>query len=136
MQSKLLLFGATSKVYIEFDGNINELINILNASLEINLYIETDMNPPHEEFGMAECLGFEIWLYQSHHFDTADYELSFATSDCFLETFEERMYDISLWFAKIISKVAKLKLFVIYDNIVYSVENGNFNFLKHSDFIF
>lgn len=105
-------FGASALVYLKYNGEITELAKILSDKLEIpEIYLDTDMDPPHELFGMGGALGFELWLHKSTQVDGFDFEIKIETYMDVRDRFAYEMFDLSPWFAREISRRCQLETY-------------------------
>ena len=112
------LFGAKAIVYLKYDGEITELETILSNKLEIpEIYIDTEMFPPHEAFGISGALGFQIWLNKSTHIEDFNFEIQIETYMDVKEHFEYEMFDLSPWFAKEISRRCGINIYAPDNNL-------------------
>jgi len=112
------LFGAKASVYLKYDGEISELAKILSDKLELpEIYLDTDMDSPHEVFGMTETLGFELWLYKSKPVNDFNFLIKIETHLEVKDRFEYEMFDLSPWFAKEISRRCGIDTYVPDNNL-------------------
>lgn len=106
------LFGAKALVYLKYDGEMEELAKVLSDKMEIpEIYFDTDMNPPHEVFGIGGALGFQFWLHKSTEFEDFNFEVQIETSMDVRDRFDNEMFDLSPWFAKQISAMCKIETY-------------------------
>lgn len=118
------IFGANASVYLKYDGEITELAKILSSGLEVpEIYVDTDMFPPHEIFGMTETLGFELWLNKSILVKDFNYIIKIETYMDVKDHFEYEKFDLSPWFAKEILRRCKIETYILDDNIYSGNEN-------------
>lgn len=115
MNKKLL--GAKASVYLKYDSEIKELAKLLTDELELpEIYMDTDMDPPHEVFGMSETLGFELWLHKSTLIKDFNFLIEIETYMDVKDRFEYEMFDLSPWFAKEIARRCKIETYVSINN--------------------
>ena len=104
------LFGARALVYLKYDGEMEELAKVLSDKMEIpEIYFDTDMDPPHEVFGMGGALGFQLWLHESTDIEGFNFEIAIETSMDVRDHFDYEMFDLSPWFAKEISRRCEIE---------------------------
>lgn len=112
MENLNKIHGAKAKVFIQYEGSLQEMGLQIEQGLQIPaLRYENMEDEPYNLVGYAEILGFEVELMESQHKDKwSDYHfiLTATTSDSFQEIFYDRMFDISLWMARYISLVCEL----------------------------
>jgi hypothetical protein len=113
------IWGVKAKVYFKANEELESLAKKIEKGLVLAEFtIDTDQDPPHEEFGMTESAGFVIWL----HKERAKKDFSFVfevESSCISEAvFDDRMHDVSLWMAKYISINCGISAFVVVDEAV------------------
>ncbi|MFO0899486.1 MAG: hypothetical protein U0836_18825 [Pirellulales bacterium] len=106
----LCVYGAFASVRIRYAGTLEQLASLLASGLNIKPFVVQPMeDPPHGEVGMIEALGWEVWLQADsadlpHHF-----QLRIETEDSLTEAFEERMYNLSPWFARLLGVLCDLE---------------------------
>lgn len=107
MQISDIVYGAFSKVFIQYEDSLQELGSIIELGLHIPKFRYENMeDEPYDLVGYSEVLGFEVELVCSQHSQTwpeYQYLISVTTTDSFQELFNDRMFDISLWMARYIS---------------------------------
>lgn len=104
MNKNLDIWGVEALVLLKYNRSLIDLVEILRETLQLQDFtIDTDQDPPHEEFGMGEALGFEYWLNKSSILSGYNFEFSFQTENSSQEIVYGKMHDISLWLAKLIS---------------------------------
>lgn len=112
-------FGAKASVHLRYDEEITKLAKILSDDLELpEIYMDTDIDPPHEVFGMTETLGFELWLYKSTLVKNFNYIIKIETYMEVKDNFEYEMFDLSPWFAKEISRRCKIETYILDENLL------------------
>ncbi|MDI4647868.1 hypothetical protein [Cohnella hashimotonis] len=101
------VYGARTKVFIQFEGTLQDLGTKMEKGLNIStLRYENMEDEPYDLVGYAEVLGFEVELRSMQNSDKwPDYQflLEATTTDSFQEVFNDRMFDISLWMARYLS---------------------------------
>lgn len=103
--------GARAKVYLKFNGTIEELSKLLSKGLIISdFFFDTNEDPPHEVTGQSEALGFSIWLNKAVGINGYDFVLELETNMCLEETFNDLLCDISPWLSKYISEICDLEV--------------------------
>jgi hypothetical protein len=116
-------WGTKASILLKYSGDLRSLTELLGNKLEVpNFFIDTDMEPPHEEFAMGGTLGFTIWIYNSTLKPDLNYSLDIETSNCLHEIFDDRMHDISLWFAKYVSLMTDLDCCVSLDKDYFFIK--------------
>lgn len=104
--------GAHAKVFIQYDGSLQDLGSKIEKGLNIPaLRFENMEDEPYDLVGYAEIFGFEVELKESLQNDkwsNYQYLLKATTTDSFQEIFNDRMFDISLWMARYISLMCEL----------------------------
>lgn len=97
------IFGARAEVILRFDGELETLATKLSEGLiHVPFEVGPRDEPPHDLVGSCEALGFEIWLEQTSF---GNYRLRFETEHCLEESFNDQMYDLSLWLARYVSSI-------------------------------
>lgn len=95
-------FGVKACVLIKYSGTIHELGTLLQEKLQISeFYYDTDMDPPHEEYGMGGGMGMDCWLYRSENENLFEFSMS-STESTHHEMLNGNMHDISLWLKSIL----------------------------------
>ncbi len=106
------LFGAKALVYLKYDGEMEELARLLSDKMEIpEIYFDTDMDSPHEVFGMGGALGFQFWLNKSTEIEDFNFEVAIETSMEPRDRFDNELFDLSPWFAKEISRSCEIETY-------------------------
>lgn len=112
MQIADKVYGAFSKVFIHYEGSLQDLGSIIETGLNIPKFRFENMEvEPYDLVGYFEVLGFEVELrnnQDSEKWPDYQYFLSATTTDSFQELFNDRMFDISLWMARYISLSCEL----------------------------
>lgn len=112
MENLYKAYGAYARVFIQYDGSLQDLCSKIRKGLNIPaLRFENMEDEPYDLIGYTEIFGFEVELKKNQHNDkwsTYQYLLSATTTDSFQEIFNDRMFDISLWMARYISLVCEL----------------------------
>jgi hypothetical protein len=113
MRNTLQVRGARAKVYLKYADGLSALAKQLSDGLNVpELTIETDQYPPHEYFGRGEALGFCIWLHNSRQLPEFNFLIQIETKHNTEESFDDKMYDLSLWLARYISEILDIESFV------------------------
>jgi hypothetical protein len=103
------IFGARAKIFLQYDGDMETLANLLSTRLLIpKLNVETDQDPPHELSGLCEAFVFNIWLNNSEEYPDFAFEVFIETKLKFEESFNDQVYNISPWFARHVSTACQL----------------------------
>ncbi len=103
MISNESIFGARASVVFQFEGTLEVLASRLAVKLNLKSFdIDTDSEPPHRAFGMAEGMGWNAWLVERANRST-HFCLMIETGHSTDETFSGRIHDLSPWFARLIS---------------------------------
>ncbi|WNS43295.1 hypothetical protein [Paenibacillus sp. MMS20-IR301] len=109
MQNADKVYGAYTKVFIQYEGSLQDLGSKLEKELNIpRLRYENMDDEPYDLVGYSEVLGFEVELrsiQESEKWSDYQYFLGTTTTDSFQEVFNDRMFDISLWMARYISLI-------------------------------
>ncbi|SFE87071.1 hypothetical protein SAMN04487969_108143 [Paenibacillus algorifonticola] len=104
--------GVHSKVYIQYEGSLQDLGSKIEKGLNIpTLRYENMEDEPYDLVGYAEIFGFEVELKELQKNDkwpNYQYFLGATTTDSFQEIFNDRMFDISLWMARYISLMCEV----------------------------
>ncbi|WP_289142934.1 hypothetical protein [uncultured Brevibacillus sp.] len=107
MQITDKVHGAYSKVFIQYEGSLQDLGSRIEEGLNIpNFRYENLEDEPYDLVGYSEVLGFEVELRSirdSKKWPDYQYLLEATTTDSFQEVFKCQMFDISLWMARYIS---------------------------------
>ena len=101
--------GARALVFISSELTLEALASKLGSELfSVEFYLDTDMDPPHEEVAMCEALGFEVWLNHSSQIRGFNYALKMETSHCHDAVMADRMFDLSSWLEKYLKDIGSL----------------------------
>ncbi len=107
MQAADKVYGAYSKVLIQYEGSLQDLGLKIEKGLDLpEMRYENMEYEPYDLVGYSEVLGFEIELRSikdSEKWPDYQYFFEVTTTDSFQEIFNDRMFDISLWMARYIS---------------------------------
>jgi hypothetical protein len=107
------VYGAFSRIYVQCYDSIEQLASKLAEKLNIpELRLENREEEPYDIVGYSEVLGFEIVLQQSRELDKwPEYHflLEATTTDTLQEMFNNQMFDISLWMARYLALMCKVK---------------------------
>ncbi|BAH42755.1 hypothetical protein BBR47_17780 [Brevibacillus brevis NBRC 100599] len=107
MQMADKVYGAYSKVFIQYEGSLQDLGSKIEKGLNIpEIRYENMEDEPYDLVGYYEVLGFEVELrsiHDSEKWPDYQYFLGVTTTDSFQEVFNDQMFDISLWMARYIS---------------------------------
>lgn len=120
------IFGAQAKVFMKYQGNLEELSTILSKGLMLsNFTVEFRQDPPYDLTGSCEALGFEIWLSESNIMPEYSYVIEMQTELSNDELSLGQMHDLSLWLGRFISKMCDIDTCVPNDNTntVFLVQN-------------
>lgn len=103
------VYGAQSKVFIQYPGTLVEIGSKLEKGMNIpKLRYENLEDEPYDLAGYAEVLGFEIALTELRDcgkWPDYQYLLEVSTTDSVQEVFNDRMFDVSLWMARYIALI-------------------------------
>jgi hypothetical protein len=91
------LWGVRAEVNIQSELSISDLACEFRKRLEITDFeVETEMDPPHDEFAWGGVSGFTYWL----HFNSKSglFDLRMESVTLSLEMYNPQFYDISSWF--------------------------------------
>ncbi|MEK3713739.1 hypothetical protein [Paenibacillus sp. FSL R7-0333] len=106
------VFGAQSKVFIQYEGSLEELgLNLKEGLNILDFRYDNIEEEPYDWVGYAEVLGFEMVLKTIENCEKwpgYQYILEVFTTDSFQEIFNDRMYDISQWMARHIALVCEV----------------------------
>jgi hypothetical protein len=106
----MLFPGAKAKVYLKYEGSIEEVAKVISKCLILpDFWFKTDQDYPHDVNGLCEALGFSIWLNKLSDDNDFDYILEIETNLCLEETFNNLLCDISPWLAKYVSTICKIE---------------------------
>jgi hypothetical protein len=103
------MIAAKAQIRISSDKTLEGLAETLQEALSLPpFWYKSDINPPHEVTAMADCLGYEIWLWRK---DSSAGEFEMAVEGTLLsdDLFSAGHADISAWFAKHVGFVTGLK---------------------------
>jgi len=107
MQIADKVYGAYSKVFIQYEGSLQDLGLKIEKGLSIpKIRYENMEDEPYDLVGYSEVLGFEVELrsiQDSEKWPDYQYFFGATTTDSFQEVFNDRMLEISLWMARYIS---------------------------------
>ncbi|MDB5105340.1 MAG: hypothetical protein JWP91_3029 [Fibrobacteres bacterium] len=104
------VFGARAAIRMRFTGDIKDLASKLASGLMLPEFrIGPREDPPHDVLGLAEALGWEVWLEHGPDNASYPYSLKMETSDSFREISSNRMHDLSPWLARYVSSVCKIE---------------------------
>lgn len=105
-------YGAYTKVFIQYEGSLQDLGTKLEKELNIpKLRYEHMENETYDLVGYAEVLGFEVELrslQEDEKWSDYHYFLGAVTTDSFQEVVNGRMFDLSLWMARYIALCCEL----------------------------
>lgn len=103
------VFGAFAFVRIRFEGHLKALADKLAEALQIGGFrVEPSEYPPHNESGLAEALGWQLWLEPSQ--TMGEFNLRLETEHAVEEVFHGRMYDLSPWLARFLAMMCDLSV--------------------------
>lgn len=106
------VYGAYLKVFIQYEGTLQELGFKIEKGLDIPvLRYENMEDEPYDLIGYVEIFGFEIELKElknNEKWQDYYYLLEATTTDSFQEIFNGRMFDISLWMARYIALMCEV----------------------------
>ena len=106
------LLGARAKIYLDHSGDIEEIAYLISSRLLIPEFrIESDQDPPHGLSGVCESLRSNIWLNYFNDDKDFHFEVTIETELNFEESFNDQVYNISLWFARYVSEACELTTF-------------------------
>lgn len=97
-----------ANVLINFSGDINQLADKLNNILNISIWFKHDIDYEKDIIGMAECMGFELWLHHYSNQQGFNFEISLESSLSFDAIANNRIYDMSSWLNKFLSDIGNL----------------------------
>jgi hypothetical protein len=104
------IFGARAIVYLNYQGELTELANILVKGLMLPGFdIQPSEDPPYEVYGSCEVLGFEVWLQKSNKIEGYPYSIEIETEHSLDEIFYGKLYDLSPWLARYISDICEIE---------------------------
>ncbi len=104
------VFGATACVVFQFNGTLDELAAELADALNLKSFtVEASQDPPHRRIGSAEAMGFEAWLEEVSTASPREFRLRIESEHSLKESFEGKMYDLSPWYARLISTLCDVK---------------------------
>ena len=110
LTSNEVVFGARASIVIQFDGTLEALAAMLAEKFSLKSFeIDTDMYPPHQSFAMTEALGWYAWLEEGPAKSTKEYHLLLETEELREESFSDQRYDLSPWFARMVSLSLDMK---------------------------
>ena len=103
------VFGAKAKIYIEYDGELEELGKVLSKGLQIpEFWIKNATDPPHSPTVMSEAFGFESWLNKTNN-ENWNYEFEISTMHSLMETGTDNMHDLSEWLKRYVVDICGIK---------------------------
>jgi hypothetical protein len=107
------LFGAKALVYLKYNGELEELAELLSSKMEIpEIYFDSDIDPPYEITGMSEFLGIELWLNKSVSVEGFSFEVKIETYLDGEDRSKYEMFDLSPWLAKEISRRCEIETYI------------------------
>jgi len=102
--------GAKANIYLEYDGNLEDLANKISNDLNIPAFrFDSDQDYPHEIYAMSECLGFEMWLCHSNKKTGCNYEFTIETMHSLNEAVNDKMANLSPWLARYFTEIFKIQ---------------------------
>lgn len=106
------VYGVHSRVFIQYDGALQDLGSKIEKGLNIPiLRYENVEDESYDLVGYAEIFGFEVELKKlqnNYKWPNYSYLLEAITTDSFQEVLNDRMFDISLWVARYISLMCEV----------------------------
>ena len=109
-------YGAKGTIYLQSNLDMEELCQYLNTKLGISMSTDTDMDPPHTLFAYnAGEGGIEYSLYYNDTIKREDYQYEFRlmTGELEFEQLHKRVYDLSLWFARLVALACEIKTLAV-----------------------
>ena len=104
------IFGAKAYIAICYDGTLDQLASKVAESLNLKaITIETKDEPPHQQFASAETMGWELWLEEDSSGPPYNFRLCIETEHSLKESFEDKMYDLSPWYARLVASLCDVK---------------------------
>jgi len=120
MEPLIKVIGAKALIYLRYPEDIYSLASMLSVGLQLPEFrVETRESPPHDLTGMAEALGWEVWLDHTDAVRSFQYSLAMETSNVQELLDKSQMYDLSPWLAKYVSRICKVDAFVGGTKIVF-----------------
>ncbi|WP_157605044.1 hypothetical protein [Schlesneria paludicola] len=107
------VYGAFVRVWIRYDGTLEQLANTLASKLQLNSFdVEPSADSPHVKVGMTEAFGWEAWLEEDAKYPPCNFILKMETEDTFAEIAQGKMHDLSPWFARFLSNSFDIEAFL------------------------
>lgn len=110
-----LIYGANIQVYIKYENSLEELSQILSKELEMPpMRIENSEYGHFDLVAYLEVFGFEMQLSKLEKNKHSKYQFLFEanTMGTLEEIAEGRMYDLSLWMAKMVTLNCEIETLV------------------------
>jgi hypothetical protein len=103
------IYGAFASILISYQGSMHLLATNLAEALNLGSFlIEPNEEPPYDERGSHEVLGWEIWLKHEPG-EGSLYRLSMETEHSLQETVNGNMHDLSPWLARLVSTLCDVQ---------------------------
>lgn len=104
--------GAYSTVFIQYEGSLKKLSEIIENNLSLpEIRYENTEDEPYDMIGYCEALGFEIKIRSVRNCEKwPNYQYIFEakTTDSLQEEFNNQMFDLLLWMARYISLICEV----------------------------
>ncbi|MES2790542.1 MAG: hypothetical protein V4719_13100 [Planctomycetota bacterium] len=89
---------------------MEQLASDLATALNLKSFVvEPNEDPPHEKIGSAEAFGWEALLQADSGGSPHDFRLRIETENSITESFEGRMHNLSLWFARLLMALCDIE---------------------------
>ncbi|PQO26550.1 hypothetical protein [Blastopirellula marina] len=108
------IFGGKACIAIRYEGTLDQLASTIEEALNLKaVTIETNEEPPHQRVASAESMGWEMWLEENSSVPPYNYRLRIETEHSLRESFEDRMFDLSPWFARLVTSLCDVKAYPV-----------------------
>lgn len=115
------IFGAKAAIHVRFSDDLRSLANKLAVGLMLPEFrIEPREDPPHDEMGSVEALGWEVWLEKTDTVQSFQYTLKMETTHSLEESFHDQMHDLSPWLARYVSSICNTETLVSGTQVMFS----------------
>lgn len=114
------IYGAYAKVYIQYEGSIQDLgIKFQEEFTMTPLWYQNMEDEPYNLVGYAEIFGFEMqiqYLGENQKWLGYQFLLEATTTDSLEEIMNDYMFDISQWMARYIALICEVTTLAEYSN--------------------
>ena len=104
------IFGGKACIAIRYEGTLHQLAATIATVLNLrSMTVEANDEPPHQLVAWTETMGWEMWLEENSSIPSYNFRLRIETEHSLKESFENRMFDLSPWFARLVASLCDVK---------------------------